>query len=380
MSYAHLLVDRGRRDSATAIFGEFVRVTEARRVRLMAYRGLARVGGGDAFARLVAALSDDDDRIRQLAAQEIPRLPGLVLDGRRNLTLAQAVTRRRDATANILIHGFIRRGKPDALAFIRRVLAQRRNAADSGSIDRRAVALRGFGILGGAAVVPDLVRFLAAGGRDESRAVVAALIAMEGSQVDAAIARSLSAGSLRPLPKLRLIGALGQRRTAAAAASLARVAAEETVFGVRLAALRYLSGMPERVSCVAAARLLASRATRQERGLAEDLMARVLHGSKDRDARAREIESILRKAGSSNVRSLLRVLGRVGGRSALAIAVSLIDAKEAAVVAAAAETVVRLIEGRVDSTGAESGLRAVLRVTRDPELRRRAETLLARIR
>jgi hypothetical protein len=338
MRHAAAKLRRGKAPAAAAIYQQFTPRTEVRAVRLIAYVGFARAVGAGALPLLLIAMVDPDDKIADLAAQEIARLKNLVLDQRTTNQIVGAA--RRGQSRIILIHGFIRRGKADALGFIRTVLRARGGRGAGDRAGEREAALQGIVALQGARAIPELIRQLVGGDRHDVRAVQSLLVDMPGVRADYEIARHLHSGSLRPTVRLALVGAFGQRRSHTAASSLVVVVERDAVFGVRLAALRALADYSGQLELDGAVELLVSRTTRQERLVAATLVARLA-----RSASGKALPVLREKLQADATRD------------------------------SAAVGIIAIIEARKDRAGTAEYLQSVLDVVRDPDVRRRVQAL-----
>jgi HEAT repeat protein len=180
----------------------------------------------------------------------------------------------------------------------------------------RAAALAAMGHLGDPADVPLLAGRLVGGPKAQATAARAALLRLRGEGAVGAIVAEMKS-SLPPV-RVALIDVLAARRAAAAVPELVSAAADENST-IRMAAMSALAQIaaPEHLEGMVQGVLKAEKGA--ERTAAERAVALAAARIAQPDRRAATLLSIIDKMSPEQRIALLPMLGRVGGRPALAV-------------------------------------------------------------
>jgi len=193
----------------------------------------------------------------------------------------------------------------------------------------RVAALRALGQLGTAANVPLLAERAAAGKGAEQKAAREGLYRLRGSDVDAAILKSLAAGN--PAVKAELIDAIGERNITGAVEMLLKTGKDENR-RVRLESLRVLRIVAKPEDLPALVNLLLETKNEADRGEAEKMVAAVAHKIEDKTRQSAAVQAVLPNVKDAPDRAaLLRVLGRIGDAGSLPTLRAALASREAEV-------------------------------------------------
>ncbi|MHC4618791.1 MAG: family 16 glycoside hydrolase [Planctomycetota bacterium] len=284
-------------------------------VRAAALRGIVRAMPDRGFIILVDVLKGDDERMAGVAAgllREVddPRIVREVTAEMPNLS-ARGQVRVLSALAD--------RGDRLALGAIV-------NASRSGDADVRIAAFGALGALGDASHVEMLARAAAKARDAEQEAAREALyrlrgltaaeaIKVGGITVDQVILNSISRA--RPAVKIELIRSVGRRNVTAGVGTLLKTARDPQQ-KVRLESLKVLKVIAGEKDLPALIELVVNARSGGERSEAENTVAAVARGIEDEGRRADKVLAVLPSVTRIQARSsLLRVLGKIGGREAL---------------------------------------------------------------
>ncbi len=299
---AATMVARGQRHAAQAMYGELQHRGEPESVRLGALDGLFTVADEHPVAKICAILRGSDRgaagvaaaQIAKLNATEVKELAGNLayLPPASQVLALEALRVRAD-----------KRVLPDVVAIAR-----------SKDPKVRIAALRALSSVGDASVVPLLLEALSDGG-PTARAARGSLEALYGEHVDAAIIAAMQT-SENIQRRALLIEILKRRRSVAAVPVLLEESrhSEPHVRTYAMAALSQLAqhdDVPEMVQGV----LVADAGS--ERDGAEKAVMLLCNRVTDRDERADPILQVFDTLADEDQKSLLPLLGRIGGKRSL---------------------------------------------------------------
>jgi type 1 glutamine amidotransferase/HEAT repeat protein/fructose-specific component phosphotransferase system IIB-like protein len=299
---------------------------------------LSEILGTGAVERVVAAVMDEHPELRATALEIAAGLPG---DEATAAFVGLWGVAGSEARAGILL-ALARRGDAAAWPLARQALGEEDTRV-------RLAAVTAAAALGRTAAVGPLVAFMADADAEERKAAQAALVELSGEQVSAEIAALL--GAVVPEVRAALLEVVGRRRAVEQLGRVYEFAADADA-GVRTAALRaagVLGGAADVARVLGLSRVVESE---PERAVWEDALAAVC----GRAASAKDVATLLLTAldgaAIDDAGSLLRVLGRLGGSSALdALRRATADEREAV-----REAAVRALGAWPDGTAAETVL------------------------
>jgi HEAT repeat protein len=179
----------------------------------------------------------------------------------------------------------------------------------------RIAALRAIGQLGGVAEIGLLAERAAATRGAEQKAAREGLYRLRGSEVDAAILKTLPAAQAGL--KAELVDAIGERNIGGAMETLLKTAKDEDR-RVRLQSFRVLRIVARRQDLPALVNLLLETKNEPDRGEAEKMVAAVARSTQDKTHQAAAVQAVLPNVKDVPDRAcLLRVLGRIGDANSL---------------------------------------------------------------
>ncbi|MFW6163598.1 MAG: HEAT repeat domain-containing protein, partial [Planctomycetota bacterium] len=288
-------------------------------VRLGAFTGLLSADPGQAPAAIMQAIAGGDPLLRATAVAQIP-----TLEAREALAQCAAALPRMPPDAQVLLIRALAR-RPDGEAALRPVVTR---AIESDAADVRLAAIEALGAVGEAASVPVLCTVLAKSEtKAERQAAAAALRALEGELIDAAILDCMREAPSTTRPEL--IAVLSDRRAVRAIEELLRQAGERDR-SIRSAALKALGRLAEPHHLPALIDTLAG--LKGDAGRSEAERAIVQVSRKRPSDPAGPALAALDKAEDAATRcSLLRVLGAIADDKALQAVQDAAKAKDAAV-------------------------------------------------
>jgi HEAT repeat protein len=294
---------KGNRAAAMAIYDRLRQVRAPHQVRAAALRGaiLTRQEGG--LPLLSQALHGDDFTLVLAAvrtAQEMPgtnvtrllagELPGLPAD--RQVVVIQTLGKRADDTALPALSAAARKGeKPVRLA-----------------------AIRAMAEIGSPTALPLLVDLLGDADREVAQAAQESLAALPGSKVDAAIMTMLSSGA--PARRITAMDLIVRRRMLSAIPALLE-AAGGTDAKVRIVAVNKLGELAGPAELPQLLDLLAKAKSPEDLEATEQALSAASLKAAKPDACVAQVEGRLAQSQPAQKCALLRVLGAIGGPSAL---------------------------------------------------------------
>jgi len=359
---------------AAPIYRHLFAPENPRHIRVAGLRGLAQVEPMEVVSVVGGLLSDDDPQWRGTAARMVVDTPGVevttafagrldVLPDEAQILMIEALAERGDAAAG-----------PAVIAVISRAETPVRRAA-----------VRALGELGEASTVALLASLAAAPDGDTVDDARASLDRLRAEGVDVAIVAVMEQGS--PGVRCELARSLGARGAVAQAPALIGLAGQDGEATVRIAALQALGRLADEPHLPDLVRLLVGAASEEERDVAEDSLADACGRIDDVERRAAPVVSALEGADVPAKRSLLSVLGRLGGRTALDAVRAAVGDPETVIAdtavgaltewpdAGAAPVLLAIAGQSPDPVHRESAFRGYIRVIRLPADRDPAETV-----
>ena len=314
------LREAGKTDDAVAIYEKLYVPAQPETIRIAALRGLALAQGPKAVGMLVRLVEADEGTLGRAARRFLMESPGKAV----TTAIASAAASADPPVAIVLLDILTERDDTAAAPTVTRL-------AEAGDERVRVAALQALGRLGDADSVPVLAKAVAAGGpvRD---AAVAALNRIRGEGVGQAIAKLL--GSKDADVRAGIVEVLATRADKSMVPAMLEAARDKDA-AVRASAYKGLEAaagadaLPELVS------LLVQTKESGERGAIEKALAAAIARTEGADAQSAPMVSGLAKADADAKARLIRLLGRVGGKPALAaVRGALHDATDAVATAA----------------------------------------------
>ncbi len=260
-----------------------------------------RSGDPERQAGAIAIVRDiPGEAITKALAEELPKLSSAV-----QVQLLSSLADRGDATA--------------LPAVIEAAKAQDESV--------RIAALRAIGQLGSAESVAMLARRAAESRGQEQKAARDSLYRLRGSDINAAILRTLP--SAEPEVKVELIRAVGERNIVEGVSALLESAADDNR-KVRRESYRVLKVVAGPDQLPALVHLTLNPKSESDRSEAEKTVAAVAHKIEDPNRQAASVLAALPNVDDVGKRaSLLRILGRIGDNSALPVLRTALTSREA---------------------------------------------------
>jgi len=368
------LAAQGMNERAAKVFDELYVPTESRRARIAALSGLVRTRPEQTLPLLLDLVAGDDESMRVVAARLAEEIPGQSA----TRVLADKLAAAPPAAQVLLLETLAARGdvaaRPPVLA-----------AMDSKEGRIRVAALHALGKLGDRSTALLLAVRAASAEGDEQNAARHSLERLPGEGVDETMRAALDTAEA-PV-RVELIRALGARHYDPGSPKWLFKAASCEDGAVQIAALDVLADVAREEDLPGLLRLLVTAGGEDVREAAVGAVASTCSRVADTERRAKPVLAALKEAEGPAQAPVIRVLGRIGGTSALegiraARAAEDDTVKDAAVRALAnwegAEVTDDLLE--IAQTGAEQthrvlALRGYVRLVRLPSDRKPADTL-----
>ena len=298
---ADKLAAQGDKPLALEMYGKFLKATG--HLKCAAVVGLGRAGGAAELPAILEAMADADPQVRGAGTSALDLMPLAQV----RAAAAQAAT--ASPTTRVLLLGVLaRRGNSSALpTFIA--------AAAAPDLQVRLAAYHGIGTLGDERAVPTLLKALGSAKDDELEAVRTAIGRLRGTRVDTALVQAIN-GAPTPV-RIEVIQLLAERRAREAVRPLL-AATNDKDPTVRHAAFAALGALADANALPTLVGRLVSTTNKIDRAAVEKAIVAVCTRIADEDTRAEAIVAALPKANVQTRCALLRVLGRVAGRKALA--------------------------------------------------------------
>ena len=306
LTAAEQLAKNGKQAQAAKICEDLQGDNWPAHIRLGAFVGLLGSGGEAAVDRAVAAISGKDAALRSAAISNVSKLKGRDVGKR----LAAELDKLPAAPQALLIGALGDLGDPAVLPVIVKTAA-------SDNADVRMAAIRTIGKIGDVSCVKLLCDTVVASKLDaEQQAAVNSLHGLKGDNVNATIVASMKTAPAEAKPKL--IEALVTRKATDAVGDLVAQAKGPDA-RVRVAALRALGWIAQPADLGALVGLAVKPADDPSRAAAELAIVQVARKISDPEARGNAALAALKTAGDTPAKcSLLRVLGKLGGKNAFA--------------------------------------------------------------
>jgi HEAT repeat protein len=296
---------RGQSEQAVSIYDRLRKLHAPHQVRAGALRGAILARGNQGLALLRRHLRDGDYILFSAAVQSALELPGSEVTEALTAELNELPADNR----TLIIQTLGKRGDPAALPAL--FAAAKRD--DKGV---RVAAIRALPEIGNASAVPVLAELVADGNSEVSQAAQEALAAIPGDKADAAVMAMFNSGesSLR-LMALELIG---RRRMMASIPVLLEAATGDDA-EVRRTALRKVGELGGPGELTALLDLLMQLNSSEDLYAGEQALSTVCAKDDDPQSHSETLINRLGEVGSAQKRSLLRVLGQIGGTKALEV-------------------------------------------------------------
>jgi len=297
-----LLAD-GRRGAAVTVYEELFAPREEKRTRIAALQGLSAAGAPKAPAHALEFLRADDVALQRGAIGALRRMPA----DRVAFALADAMG-GLPASAKVMALSLIV-DRPSRAAFDA-VVAATKDAAPTVRIAAAGALCR----LGDPRAVGVLASLAAVKGAAQD-AARKGLAALAGAGVEEAILEGVAHGA--PAVRVALIQALQARATSGATAVLLKAATDRNE-SVRSAALKAAGALAGEKDLPALVGFLAEARDASTVSAAARAVASICGRAADKDKCVGLLLAALPKASETPKKALLGVLGKLGGRRALA--------------------------------------------------------------
>jgi HEAT repeat protein len=341
LTAAEQLSKNGKPDQAATICEDLQAAKWPAHIRLGAFVGLLGSGGDAAVDLAVAAISGKDAALRSAAISNVSKLKGKDVGKR----LAAELDKLPATPQALLISALGDLGDPAVLPVIIK-------SATNDNADVRLAAIKTIGEIGDVSCVKLLCDIVVASkDASQQQAAVNSLHGLKGDKVNATIVACMKTAPAEAKPKL--IEALITRKATDAIGDLVAQAKGPDA-RVRVAALRALGWIAPPANLDALVPLAVKPADDPSRAAAELAIVQVARKISKPEARADTVLAALKTAGDIPAKcSLLRVLGKLGGKNAFAaVAPGLkdksVEVQDAAVNALASWPTARALDSLMD--------------------------------
>jgi type 1 glutamine amidotransferase/HEAT repeat protein len=297
---AESLAAEGKLEEADAMYTRLHNSTMEMKYRLAGLRGLAMTSPLKTVPNLVRNISSETGVIRETSLQLVRRMPGETVTQVLAIQLGDLPFR---AQAD-LIAALADRGDKAALPAITRRLT-------SGNRSVRQAAVLALGQLGDASSVPVLAALISQGSAEAQTS----LERLRGNDVDTAIVAVMA--DTDAAGRVGLVRTLGARRAVGSVDALLQVAGSDESGEVRLAAYEVIGQLGGEEQMTACVRLLLGARQADERTAAGDAIIACCERAESGEAGAALLTRMLPEARPAAQGELLRVLGAIGGETAL---------------------------------------------------------------
>ncbi|MHC4503172.1 MAG: HEAT repeat domain-containing protein, partial [Planctomycetota bacterium] len=330
---ADRLAAAGEGVRASAIYDKMFAEGNPKMIRIAALRGIVMSQKEGAAGLVVSLMRDKDVDLRRAASKFVVEMPGEAA----TRALAAELGGLPPEAQVVLIDALTARGDPAAAPSVTGLV-------ESGNEAVRIAAIRALAVMGDASSVPILAKVASTGG-EIGKAAVDSLNRIKGEGVGRAMADLLDS----PDPAIRagIINVMTARadRTVAPAMVKAARDRDETIRKAAIKGLAVVAGLKELPDIVD---LLIENKDTSIRSELEKALAATAMRISDAEARTEAIVTGLGRADADAKARMLGVLGRLGGRGALAAARAQLKSYDAEVATAA----VRALAGWPDATPA----------------------------
>ena len=331
---ADSLLAEGKKSQAVKVYRRLYDESDVVTARNAALRGLAQAQGGDAVPLLLEALGSDTVLLREAAAKFVREVPGKDV----SQELAERMSSLDTGGKVMVLSALAERGDKSVAPAVA-------EAAKSENEQVRAAALNALQSLGGPDQVPMLTEQAARGGA-VGEAAFNTLAGLSGKGIDRALVEQAEEASADA--QVAAIRALAERGYEKAVPTLLKTAdADEG--NVRKASYQALTKLARGDALSRLVKLLAE-APPQDRAAAEDAVVAAAKTIDDKSRRVQAIIGTLDHVDEVEAQcSLLRVLGNLGGRTALEEVQNYLDSDSGKI----REAAVRALAGWPDGSAAD---------------------------
>jgi len=296
-------VNNGQNAKAHAIYEKLYAPGEREHVRSAALRGMVSIGGDKALTIVMKPLTGSDPAMQAIAVSHVIDVPGEAA----TKAFAAQLPKVSTSCRALLLGALARRGDKAALPQVVASLKDR-------SPKVRISAAQAIGKLGNASAVVPLANAAACAKGFEAKTTLDSLARLNGPDVDDTIIRALKSSPAKT--KVVLIKSLSARRAGSAVPALLKCA-ENANKSVRIQAFKALGALADEKALPDLVRLLCKARGASERSAAEKAVSTVAAGIDDPGQRSLHILVFMPMTRGPAKASLLKVLGKCGGASAL---------------------------------------------------------------
>jgi len=333
----------GNAAGAAGVYRKLFAADQAKTVRIAALRGVVLAEKDKAAGALLKLMSDDDADLRRAAGKFVIEMPGEAA----TRAFAGALGSMKPDRQVAMLDALSARGDPAAAPSVMRL-------ALSGQEAVRVAAIKALGVVGDAASVEMLAKAAAAGGTT-GQAAIDSLNRLKGEGVSEAMAKLLdSPEAAFRAGVLRVLSTRADKTMLPAMLKAARDSDE----GVRKAAVAGLTAVAGGKELPGILDLLLTANSGTERLALQRAAGSAAMRVDDVEARTAPIAAALPRADAKAKAMLIDLLGRSGGRRALAAVRAQLGADEADV----ATEAVRALSAWPDATPA-GDLMKIIRTT-----------------
>lgn len=298
------LAEDGKRQQAARLFDDLYVSSTDGATRMAALHGLTLSRGPASVAILLEIMQDGEPEMRLRAARLALGIPGEAI----TLTLAMMMYDMSPSVQVVLLEGLGKRG--DATARAAAV-----NGTYSSDREVRIAALGALQNLGNSSDVTLLAQIATEATGPERDAARDTLGRLRGADVDETIMNAMDKHEDAAV-RCELIRALGARWYRPAIPALL-AATKDSVEEVQVAAFDALGGLARADNLPELTARLLEELGEEARAAAENAVVEIALGIDDEQQRPEHVLAVLDDTGGAARASLIRVLGRIGGRRAL---------------------------------------------------------------
>jgi HEAT repeat protein len=315
---------KGNRKAALPIYDRLREIQAPQQVRTAALRGAILTRQQDGLTLLAQALHSDDYAMVLAAVRITQEMPGTAVTRLLATELAGPPADRQI----LLIQTLAKRGDAAALPALFA-------AARNGQKSIRVEAIRALAMIGDVSAMPVFVQLMGEGDKDITAAAQESLASLPGKEVDAAVMKMLADG-----PTDRSIAAMDlmvrRRMTSAIPALFATAGGSDAK--LRVAAVKKLGELAGPAELPAMLNLLTNAKSPEEMEATEQALGAISLKSTNANSCVGPLEARLAQSQPAQKCALLRVLGAIGGASALHAVRAAVDDSNAEVHATAIRT------------------------------------------
>ena len=314
----------GARKDAQVIYDRLREIQAPHQVRTAALRGAILTRQQQGLPLLGTALKSDDFLIFLAAVRTSHEMPGPEV----TRLLAGALTALPADRQIVLIQTLAKRGDDTAVPALSA-------AARSGQEPVRVEAIRAIAEIGSTSALPVLLELLGDANQKVSEAAQECLASLQGKDVDSAIMQMLASGT--PARRFTAMDLIVRRRMTSAVPALISIA-EGSDPKLRTAAVRKLGELAGPDQLPSLLDLLAKASSAEDVETLEQAIGAVSLRAENPASSVTQIQARLAQAQPAQKCALVRVLGAIGGATALQAVRSAVSDPNAEVHAAAIRT------------------------------------------